>query len=145
MPKLLKAILSVVVVGGAMVFLVSQSLGEDLQYYKQVDEVVGDQASWTGRRLKLGGLVEKGSIFNKPGTMEYVFTVAKNGKSLPIHYTGVVPDTFKDEAEVVVSGKIQEDGKFEATEVIAKCPSKYEAAEKAGMSHPGEVKKYTES
>jgi cytochrome c-type biogenesis protein CcmE len=137
--KLLKIVLTVVVVGGGLGLLVAQSLGENLEYYKQVDEVMASPAAWKGKRLKLGGHVLKGSIFNKQGTLEYVFTVERNGKSVQVHYTGIVPDTFKDDAEVVVAGKLGDDGVFEAHEVIAKCPSKYEAARKAGRSHPGEI------
>ena len=47
-----------------------------------------------------------------------------------------MPDTFKDDAEVVVAGTLSEKGVFEAHEVIAKCPSKYEAAQESGLGHP---------
>lgn len=137
--KILKIVVSVVVVGGGLGMLLQSSLAENLQYYKQVDEVVNDTERWTGPKLKMGGHVAKGSIFNKPGTLDYVFTVQKNGKQVQVRYTGVVPDTFKDDAEVVVSGVLASAGHFEAYEVIAKCPSKYEAAKKAGYDHPDSV------
>jgi len=139
LPKVLKVVASVVVVGGGLAYLVGASLGDNLQYYKQVDEVVTHMDKWTGPRLKMGGQVVKGSIFNKPGTMQYVFTVAHNGKSAVVHYTGVVPDTFKDNAMVVVSGKMTRKGYFDANEVIAKCPSKYAAAQKEGLTHPENI------
>ncbi|MDF1563320.1 MAG: cytochrome c maturation protein CcmE [Deltaproteobacteria bacterium] len=134
--KLIKIVASVVVVGGGLGALVYQSLGDNLEYDKQVDEVMVDPGAWQGKRLKLGGHVTKGSIFNKQGTLDYLFTVEKNGKSLQVHYAGIVPDTFKDDAEVVVAGKLTEKGTFEAHEVVAKCPSKYEAADKSGLTHP---------
>lgn len=144
-PKSLKILASIVVVGFGLGYLVKSSLADNLEYYKQVDEVAADLERWTGPRLKMGGHVLDGSIANKPGTLEYVFDVERNGKKIRVFYTGVVPDTFKDDAEVVVAGKMRPEGHFEATEVVAKCPSKYEAEEKSGMAHPGDLSVDTSS
>ena len=53
----------------------------------------------------------------------------------------MVPDTFKHGAEVVVTGRVRDDGTFDASELLAKCPSKYEAAEPAapGAQHPDTI------
>ncbi len=51
-------------------------------------------------------------------------------KTVTVRYTGIVPDNFKDDAEVIVTGTLGSDGVFTGTEVLAKCPSKYEAEEK---------------
>ncbi len=134
--KILKIAASLVLVGGALAWLVGASVKDDLEYYKKVDEVMADTARWTGPKLKMGGHVPKGSIFNKPGTLEYVFTVAHNGAEVEVHYTGVVPDTFKEGAEVVVAGRLTPAGYFQADEVIAKCPSKYEGRGKGKMVDP---------
>lgn len=139
MAKTVKIVVTVLVVGGTLGYLVKSSLAENLEYYKQVDEIAANVDKWTGPRLKMGGHVVEGSIMNKPGTMDYIFDVTRNEKTIRVYYTGVVPDTFKDDAEVVVSGRMSPKGHFEATEVVAKCPSKYEAAEKQGLTHPGEV------
>ena len=58
------------------------------------------------------------------------FTVVdpKSQAVLPVDFTGIIPDTFVDDADVVVEGKRRDDGVFEATTLLAKCPSKYEAA-----------------
>jgi cytochrome c-type biogenesis protein CcmE len=53
------------------------------------------------------------------------------GKTITVRYAGIVPDTFKDDAEVIVSGSVKGDGTFVAKDLIAKCPSKYEAKSKA--------------
>lgn len=143
--KFIKIVSSVVVVGGALGFLVFQSLGENLEYYKQVDEVMAAPDHWQGKRLKIAGHVTKGSIFNKSGTLDYLFTVERNGTDVQVEYTGIVPDTFKDDAEVVVAGKLGKNGTFTAHEVVAKCPSKYEASENGGPVYPGEVETAPES
>jgi cytochrome c-type biogenesis protein CcmE len=75
---------------------------------------------------------------NRPNTLEWRFKVQNNpirsgepGNVMSVSYTGVVPDTFKDEAEVVLKGRIAGDGfHTDPNGVIAKCPSKYEAAGK---------------
>jgi cytochrome c-type biogenesis protein CcmE len=85
------------------------------------------------------------SIPQKPGTFEYRFDVRPDhphktdvvlahpeakGRTISVQYNGAVPDTFKDNAEVIITGALRENGVFEARDLVAKCPSKYEAAEK---------------
>ncbi len=80
-----------------------------------------------------------GSLFVKPNTLEYKFKVQNNpartgptGGVVDATYTGIVPDTFKDEAEVVLKGQLTPDGfHVEPNGVMAKCPSKYEAQDRA--------------
>jgi cytochrome c-type biogenesis protein CcmE len=70
----------------------------------------------------------------KNDSLDYRFTLQRNGQQMRVFYTGIVPDTFKDEAEVVVTGRLTPEG-FMATEMTAKCPSKYE--EKPGLPAAG--------
>jgi cytochrome c-type biogenesis protein CcmE len=107
--------------------LLYTTLGESMQYYKYVDEVADSPQEWTGKRLQVHGYVVPGSIGKKRETREYRFDIQRNGKTLRAFYTGMVPDTFKDEAEVVLTGQLTENG-FVASDMTAKCPSKYEAA-----------------
>ena len=113
--------------------LLYTTLGESMQYYKYVDEVVGSQADWSGKKLQVHGYVVPGSIGKKRDALEYRFDIQRNGKTMRAFYTGIVPDTFKDEAEVVLKGRLTNDGfHTEPNGVMAKCPSKYEAAKKVG-------------
>jgi len=107
--------------------LMYATLGESMQYYKYVDEVTASPQTWTGKKLQVHGYVVPGSIGRKRDTLEYRFDIQRNGQTLRAYYTGVVPDTFKDEAEVVLTGQLTSSG-FMATDMTAKCPSKYEAA-----------------
>ena len=69
----------------------------------------------------------------RPGTLEYRFKVQNKGSVVNASYTGVVPDTFKDDAEVVLKGRLSSDGfHVDPNGVMAKCPSKYEAQKKVG-------------
>jgi cytochrome c-type biogenesis protein CcmE len=123
--KALKIAATVAVVALAFTGLLFTTLREDTQFYKHVDEVMVDPASWHGRRLQLHGYVER--IEKKRNSLEYRFNVQSNGSVVQARYTGVVPDTFKEGAEVVLKGKLGADGfHVERNGVMAKCPSKYE-------------------
>jgi cytochrome c-type biogenesis protein CcmE len=114
------------------------TLSEGTEYYKHVDEVVGNPGAWQGKRLQLHGFVVDNSILQKPNTLEYRFQIQNNGKVVQASYTGVVPDTFKNGSEVVLKGRLSPTGAFtvDPNGVMAKCPSKYNPARPAG-SAPG--------
>ena len=113
--------------------LLWSTLREGTEYYKHVDEVMSTRQQWEGRRLQLHGFVVPGSILVKPSTLEYKFKVQSKGAVMEASYKGVVPDTFKDDSEVVLKGQLTPQGfHTEPNGIMAKCPSKYEAAKKVG-------------
>jgi cytochrome c-type biogenesis protein CcmE len=77
--------------------------------------------------LKVGAKVVPGSVHRAARTID--FRVTDGTSEFPVTYTGIVPDTFTDASniEVIVEGKYGRDGVFHATEVLAKCGSRYEA------------------
>jgi cytochrome c-type biogenesis protein CcmE len=109
--------------------LLYSTMGEATEYYKHVDEVMTQPADWYGKKLQLHGYVVPKSILQRKSTLEYKFQVQSNGHVVNATYTGVVPDTFKGDAEVVLKGTLSPDGLFTVSPngVMAKCPSKYEA------------------
>ena len=107
--------------------LLYSTLSEGTEYYKHVDEVMTDPGAWQGKNLQLHGFIVPNSIMRKPDSLDWRFEVHSKGHVVRATYTGVVPDTFKDEAEVVLKGKLTDDGFHVAPNgVMAKCPSKYE-------------------
>ena len=121
------------------------TLRDGTEYFKNLDEVLPQQQAWEGKQLQLHGYVVPGSIMRaRQNSLEWRFKVqnnpAKGGGGEPggivnASYTGVVPDTFKDEAEVVLKGKLSPDGfHVDPNGVMAKCPSKYEAQEKTTLT-----------
>lgn len=111
---------------GATGYLVFSDTGEGVLEYMYVDKVVDDTAKYQGRTIKVHGIVVAGSITKKKGTTgDYNFVIEYGGRRLPVHFTNIPPDTFQEEGEVVVTGKLV-DGTFESDEMSAKCPSKYE-------------------
>jgi cytochrome c-type biogenesis protein CcmE len=109
--------------------LLYSTMGEATEYYKHVDEVMVQPAEWYGKKLQLHGYVVPDSILKRKNSLDYKFKVQSNGHVVDATYTGVVPDTFKGEAEVVLKGTLSPDGLFTVSPngVMAKCPSKYEA------------------
>jgi cytochrome c-type biogenesis protein CcmE len=127
--------------------LLWSTLRDGTEYYKNVDEVMTNPQAWEGKQLQLHGYVVPGSILRKRDSLEYRFKVrntpARAGDDasaviVDATYSGVVPDTFKDEAEVVLKGRL--DGTTFHTVpngVMAKCPSKYEEAQASTLAVPG--------
>ena len=141
----IKIALTLVVLASAFGFMMWTTLRDGAEYFKHVDEVVAQRGQLEGKKVQLHGYVIPGSILNNPNTLEYRFKVQNNpiragepGNSMTVSYTGIVPDTFKDEAEVVLRGNLTSDGGFhtDPNGVIAKCPSKYEAAGKLPANAP---------
>ena len=123
--KALKVGLTSIVLALAFGGLLYQTLGEATEYYKHVDEVMVQPEQWYGKRLQLHGFAKQ--VARRPNSNDYRFQVESNGHVVTATYSGVVPDTFKNDAEVVLKGTLTPHG-FEVTKdgVMAKCPSKYE-------------------
>ena len=115
--------------------LLWSTLREGTEYYKHVDEVMTSPQAWEGKRLQLHGFVVPGSWRQRPDSLEYKFKVQNKGSVIDASYTGILPDTFKEEAEVVLKGRLSHDGFLvEPNGVMAKCPSKYEPAKKSAAA-----------
>ena len=78
-----------------------------------------------GERFRLGGLVTQGSLHRAPGSLEVHFVVTDLSHNVPVSYTGVLPDLFREGAGVVAHGRMRPDGTFVADEVLAKHDEKY--------------------
>jgi cytochrome c-type biogenesis protein CcmE len=119
--------------------LLWSTLSEGTEYYKHVDEVMVQPEAWQGKRLQLHGYVVPGSILRKRDSLDYKFQIQNNGHVVSALYSGVVPDTFQDESEVVIKGTLTPDGfHVDRNGVMAKCPSKYEPTPGApAVGRPG--------
>lgn len=78
--------------------------------------------------VKVGARVVPGSIQRAPSGKEYAFRVTDGAYTFPVVYRGIAPDTFTDSVDVVIGGRMGQDGTFHATELLAKCASRYENA-----------------
>ncbi len=117
--------MSLALVVGAIGYLVSQSIGDQMVYAKYVDELLAERSDLVDRPVRVEGIVEE--IDHPPaGSLDYRFVIARAGRTLTVRYNGIVPDTFREGAGVTVRGRLGRDDVFHGEEVVAKCPSKYE-------------------
>ncbi|TAK32636.1 MAG: cytochrome c maturation protein CcmE [Chloroflexota bacterium] len=118
---------SLVVVLG-IAYLVYSGIQSTMMYYLTPSELLAQGPAAYGEQLRLSGLVKPDSVQSEPKTMTLRFTVMDEkapGTTMPVVYKGVVPDSFKPDAEVVLEGKLSSEGVFEANTLLAKCPTKY--------------------
>jgi cytochrome c-type biogenesis protein CcmE len=120
----------VIVAGIGYLVVSSISKGDALEYFKDVHQALENPGEWKDKRLRMRGNVIAGTIQKKRTSLEYRFAVYSQNKWVEVTYRGLVPDTFKDCAEVVVKGKLVSPTRFEATEITAKCPSKYQESQR---------------
>ena len=115
----------VAVVGLFYVFMGSATEGG--QWFMEVDEAVASTTIPVDRPIRVKGNVAAGSYRTTEGTTVHHFAiVGQTEAAMPVVYDGAMPDVFAEGREVVVEGVRKADGTLVATEVIAKCPSKYE-------------------
>jgi cytochrome c-type biogenesis protein CcmE len=112
---------------GYMMFAAMQGGSE---YYVTASELnaMGEKA--LGQQLKIGGRVVDGSVQWDKGSNTVAFSLADEKQSLPVSFKGTVPDTFQPGTDVILQGQMGADGTFQANNMMAKCASKYEPANK---------------
>ncbi len=97
------------------------TVGELQQQRMLPERAAGERPS----RVRLGGTVALGSVEWDSSHRHLRFMITDGAHALPVAYSGVVPDIFKDGRQVVVEGTLGRDGTFQATTLLAKCPTKY--------------------
>lgn len=119
---------------GALAYLMTTSFQSSLQYYVTVNEALAAKADLKDKILKVAGKAKQIERLEVDGRSVYHFQVVEDKSSIPVVYPGFVPDTFKEGADVVVTGSLQDNGEFKATHILAKCASKYQAKIENGES-----------
>ncbi|MEO3387830.1 cytochrome c maturation protein CcmE [Mesorhizobium sp. CAU 1741] len=117
------------VIGGAMAFLAVASaltfyaLGQKTSYFYMPAELQ-EANTQPGQRIRLGGLVEKGTLVRGEGT-GVVFAVTDKVHSVTVAYSGILPDLFREEQGVITEGEFGADGVFVADSVLARHDENY--------------------
>ncbi len=127
-----KFILGAGLIVASVAILITQGVKETGVYFLTPTELAAKTASDASLYdvgVKLGAKVKPGTIRRDQATQQVDFVVSDGVKEYPVTYRGIVPDTFTDanDIEVIVEGRLGRDGVFHATEVFAKCGSRYEA------------------
>jgi cytochrome c-type biogenesis protein CcmE len=138
---------------GIAIALVLSAFQSNLVFFFSPTQVAAHEAP-QGRAFRIGGLVEAGSLVREPDSLTVRFRVTDTARTIPVVYTGLLPDLFKEGKGVVAQGTLGADGTFRATEVLAKHDENYmppeakaalEQAQRNGgsmqsLSHPGGAK-----
>jgi cytochrome c-type biogenesis protein CcmE len=125
------ALIVLVVAGlGVAVALVLNAFNSNLVFFFSPTQVAAGEAP-TGRAFRIGGLVEEGSIRREADGLTTRFVVTDTAKTMPVTYTGILPDLFKEGKGVVAEGRLGADGLFAATQVLAKHDENYMPPEAA--------------
>ena len=117
------------VIGGGLAFLAAAAgltfyaLGQKASYFYMPDEFRA-AAIEPGQRIRLGGLVEEGSVRRGEGT-QVAFSVTDGVATVPVAYTGILPDLFREGQGVITEGSVGADGVFVADSVLAKHDETY--------------------
>ncbi|MBM4196428.1 MAG: cytochrome c maturation protein CcmE [Gammaproteobacteria bacterium] len=109
---------------GIAATLALRAFEDNLLYFYTPSQIAAGEAP-PERRIRLGGLVRKGSINRLPGEIEMRFIVADASESMTVAYSGVVPDLFREGQGVIAFGVIGPDGVFRADELLAKHDENY--------------------
>jgi len=124
-----------VIVAGVLVLVFTSFQGSAI-YSVGVDQLVKEPARYERRNVRVKGMLVKGTLARRDEPCEYRFKLQENATELSVHYPQcVVPDTFRDmpgmDVEVTAEGKLGAGGVFQATSIMAKCPSKYEMQQRS--------------
>jgi len=129
-------LIGLLVMGGSILTLVFTNIKDAAIYSRKVDQLVSERQKLLGRNVMVEGTLKRGTLVRRDEPCEYRFTITGGGQELPVHYARcTVPDTFRDvpgmDTMVTAQGTLDPAGHFEATTIIAKCPSKYEMKDRA--------------
>ena len=134
-------VVALVMAGAAVVGIVFSSA--PLTYAKNVDALLKEKSGFAGRTVRAQGVLVHSSIQKSvQPTCEYRFRIASGGQEMPVSFKQcTVPDSFRDvpntDTEVTVEGQVLADGSFEASNVLAKCASKYSPEEMKARAAAG--------
>lgn len=125
---------------GTAGYLMASSVEDTATYYLTPTELAGKVAEnprFRGKGVKVGARVVSGTIVRDPSGRSLTFRMTDGAQTYAVHYRGVAPDTFTDGVDVVVEGRLDRDGTFQATTLLAKCASRYENAPEQYRQTPG--------
>jgi cytochrome c-type biogenesis protein CcmE len=122
--------------GGAALLILNAFQSNMVFFYSPSQ--VADHEAPLGKAFRIGGLVQSGSLRREADGLSVRFVVTDTAKSIPVAYTGILPDLFKEGKGVVAQGELGADGVFRAREVLAKHDENYmppEAAQAVERAH----------
>lgn len=121
--RMLAVVLVIAGVAVATAFAL-RAFNENLLYFYSPSQIAAGEAP-ENRTFRVGGLVVNGSVERAPGSLEVRFTLTDNAHTIPVSYSGVLPDLFREGQGIIAHGEIDADGLFTADTVLAKHDENY--------------------
>jgi cytochrome c-type biogenesis protein CcmE len=122
-----QVLIAAIIVSIALGYLMVSGMQDTMVFYYTVSEVASQRSDLEGEPLRVAGKVVAGTIeISSADHLDRSFVIHEGGERMTVVYRGVTPDTLVDDSDAVVEGRLETDGTFHATMVMAKCPSKYE-------------------
>lgn len=109
---------------GVAAWLALNAFDENLMFFFSPTDVAAGKAP-TGHPFRIGGLVQNDSVKRKPDGLTTSFTLTDNAEVVTVEYTGILPDLFREGQGIVAMGKLNPQGVFVASEVLAKHDENY--------------------
>jgi len=135
--RLVLGLLAVAAILGASGLALS-ALQDQAAFFYAPGDVAGKPLP-LNRNVRLGGMVEKGSIRHQPDGVSITFVVSDGKARVPVAFRGVTPDLFKEGSGVVAEGQFRPDGGFAADNILAKHDERYMPPQAAGNMHKTET------
>ncbi|MGH7538859.1 MAG: cytochrome c maturation protein CcmE [Gemmatimonadales bacterium] len=130
----MKFALGAAVIVGSVGYLMASGIKQTGQYFftpSELSQKIALDPSLYDVGMKVGARVVPGSVSRDVATQTVTFRITDGSATYPVSFHGLPPDTFTDSVEVVVEGRLQRDGVIRASDVLAKCGSRYESVPKA--------------
>lgn len=131
--KQVKFIIGGAVVVGLILYLIVSAISSSGAYYREVSEVLGEQAALTGKNLRVSGNIVTDSIQYDAATLDLSFRISDPkdaNKQIAVHFHGVKPDQMDREgSSAIIEGTMGNQGVIEANNLLLKCPSRYDEYE----------------
>jgi len=109
---------------GIATFFVLRAFNENLVFFYTPTQIASKEAP-TNKNFRIGGMVVQNSLQREPGGLKVAFIVTDMVNSIPVEYSGILPDLFKEGKGVVAQGKLNDKGVFVASQVLAKHDENY--------------------
>lgn len=125
-----------IIILAALSYLIYGGMRQAIVYFVTPSELKGQEKSSKEKFLRMGGMVVLGSLQKDLKNLTYRFQITDGAATIPVYFRGVPPDLFSEGKGAVVEGKINEDGLFVATTIMAKHAEEYSPPKEGKPSYP---------
>lgn len=125
MTKTKRFLIGGTVILAALAYIIYGGMQQALVYFKMPSELRAEESAMKGKFVRMGGMVVKGSLEKDLQNLTYKFQLSDGATNFPVYFKGVPPDLFVEGKGAVVEGRVESDGVFHATLIMAKHAEDY--------------------